>query len=114
MHVRHPIWLKRLGTPGAESFAILFAFESFSRALLASVIPLEALQLLGSARAWQTLWRSVYLSASVSVATLVIGVLFAWLIADETLGWAEFFGGLLVVAGVFFVVTAPARPSTAD
>ena len=49
MHVRHPVWIGRFTSPGAESFALLFALESFTRALLASVIPLQALQLLGDA-----------------------------------------------------------------
>lgn len=48
MHVRHPIWLQRLGTPNGKAFAVLFTLESFSRSLLASVIPLEAWDLLGS------------------------------------------------------------------
>lgn len=47
MHVRHPIWLRKAGTPGAEAFAILFTFESFSRAILSSVMPLDALKYLG-------------------------------------------------------------------
>ncbi len=50
MIVRHPIWLKRLGAPGAEAFAILFALESFARALLTTVIPLEALRIFGDAQ----------------------------------------------------------------
>lgn len=39
----------------------------------------------------------------------VFGVVFAWLIRDEVLGLTEFVGGLLVVAGVYVVVTANAR-----
>lgn len=46
MHVRHPIWLQGLAAPGAGSFALLFALESATRALLATVIPLQVLALL--------------------------------------------------------------------
>ena len=43
----------------------------------------------------------------------VFGVTFGWLIRDERLGLTEGLGGLLVVAGVFLVVTAAARQTTA-
>ena len=47
-HVRHPVWITKAAHPGAEAFAILFSFESFARAILASVLPLDALRLMGS------------------------------------------------------------------
>ena len=49
MHVRHPLWLKKASAPGAEAFAILFTLESFARATIAAVLPLDALTYLGSA-----------------------------------------------------------------
>lgn len=56
---------------------------------------------------------ALYASPTQASATAYLmpffGVLFGWLFADETLGWAELFGGLLVIVGVFFVVTAPTR-----
>ncbi len=39
----------------------------------------------------------------------VFGVLFGWLIRGEALGFAEALGGILVVAGVYLVVTANVR-----
>ncbi len=42
----------------------------------------------------------------------VFGVFFGWVIRDEVLGTLEFVGGLLVVAGVFLLVTANARRAT--
>lgn len=42
----------------------------------------------------------------------VFGVVFAWLIRDEVLGLTEFIGGVLVIAGVYVVVTANARRAT--
>ncbi|MDJ0972237.1 MAG: hypothetical protein QNJ06_20250, partial [Kiloniellales bacterium] len=50
MHVRYPIWLRRVDRPGARVFAVLFALESLSRALLVTVLSLQALALLGDAR----------------------------------------------------------------
>jgi len=50
MHVRYPIWLRRVDRPGARVFAVLFALESLSRALLLTVVSLQALALLGDAR----------------------------------------------------------------
>lgn len=49
MAMRTPIWLRRVAAPGAEAFAVLFALESLSRAILTSVLPLQALALLGNA-----------------------------------------------------------------
>ena len=49
MQLGRPVFFKRLGAPGAEAFAVLFALESFARALLATVLPVEALRFLGDA-----------------------------------------------------------------
>jgi predicted MFS family arabinose efflux permease len=43
-------WTRRIVTPGAFSFAALFAVDSLARSLLATVIPLEVLRALGNAR----------------------------------------------------------------
>ncbi len=43
----------------------------------------------------------------------VFGVTFGWLIRDERLGAVEVAGGLLVVAGVYLVVTSSARSAAA-
>jgi len=42
----------------------------------------------------------------------VFGVFFGWLIRDEVLGAVEFAGGVLVIAGVFVLVTSNARRAT--
>ncbi len=47
MNVRHPVWLQAVGAPGATAFALLFALESTTRALVASVVPLQVLSLIG-------------------------------------------------------------------
>lgn len=62
MYVRHPVWIQRVSRPGAEAFAILFALESMSRALLATVIPLQAYALLQDAQAVSLLFFFVSLA----------------------------------------------------
>lgn len=49
--VRHPIWLPAARAPGARTFAVLFTLESFARASVASVIPIQAYELLRSEQA---------------------------------------------------------------
>jgi len=50
MHVRYPIWLRTIERPGSQTFAIMFALESTARALLSTVIAIQALALLHDAR----------------------------------------------------------------
>ncbi len=47
MFVRHPVWLRSVTRPGAESFALVFAIESLSRSIISSVIPVQLLSVLG-------------------------------------------------------------------
>jgi len=61
MHVRHPVWLQGLGAAGARSFAVLFAMESFTRAIIATVIPLQVLKLVGDPEDVSMLFFSVSL-----------------------------------------------------
>jgi MFS family permease len=46
IEVRRQIWLGAARTPGARTFATLFAIESLARASVASVVPLQAYDLL--------------------------------------------------------------------
>ena len=45
-NVPHSVWRPAAARPGAWAFAILFAIESFSRATLASIVPIQAYDLL--------------------------------------------------------------------
>ena len=54
-------WYASVTRPGPVLFAVLFTLDSIARAIIAPVIPLEALRLLGSAR-------------NVSVAVTVVGI----------------------------------------
>jgi MFS family permease len=74
MHVRHPVWLQRFATPGADAIAFLFSLESFARALLASFIVLEAYALLGDAGLASGLFfaaSAVGLCSNFAIPTLV-------------------------------------------
>jgi predicted MFS family arabinose efflux permease len=57
--VRHPIWLPAAGAPGARTFALLYAIESFARAAIASVIPIQAYAMLASEQAVSMLYTLV-------------------------------------------------------
>jgi len=48
-------------------------------------------------------------AASTAYLIPLFGVFFGWLIRDERLGWVELLGGLLIIAGVYVLVTANAR-----
>jgi len=92
MHVRRPIWIRRLGTPGAEAFAILFALESFARAILATVVPLEALELLGRGD------RVSLLFFLVSAIGLCGSFAVPWFVRRTARRWVYTAGALLLVA----------------
>ncbi|MEJ1995982.1 MAG: MFS transporter [Limibacillus sp.] len=48
LNVRHPVWMHSLGAPGARSFALLAALDAMTRAILATVLPLQVLAVMGS------------------------------------------------------------------
>jgi len=99
MQVRQPIWLQRISTPGADAMAILFTFESFSRALLISLIPLEAYRILGDAGAVSVLFflgSIVGLGANFAVPWLVRRVGRRWV---YTAGAVLLFTAPIVLAG---------------
>lgn len=88
MHVRAPVWLRRAGTP--QSFAVLFALESFARALLASLIPIQAYGLLGSAQKVSVLFFAV------SLCGLAANLAVPWLVRHSARRWIYSAGTLLL------------------
>jgi MFS family permease len=99
MHVRQPIWLQRISMPGADAMAILFTFESFSRALLISLVPLEAYRILGDAGAVSLLFflgSAAGLGANFAVPWLVRQVGRRWV---YTVGAVLLFAAPIVLAG---------------
>lgn len=105
MHVRHPIWLRRVSAPGAEAFAVLFALESLARALLVTVIPIEAFALLGDARKVSVLFFAV------SLAGLCGSFTVPWLVRRTARRWVYSLGiGLLIAAPIVLALgTVPAQ-----
>jgi len=75
--------------------------------LLYAAIPANAI----SFALLATVVRRATPSQAASSAYLIpfFAVFFDWLIRDERLGWIELIGGLLVIAGVYLLVTANAR-----
>jgi len=99
MQIGRPVFFKRLGAPGAEAFAVLFALESFARALLATVLPLEALRLLGDASGVS----AVFFTASLCALAASLGI--PWLVRRTARRWVYTAGFLgLALAPAAFVV----------
>ena len=96
--VRHPIWLPAVRSPGASTFAVLYALDSFARASVASVIPIQAYHLLQSEQAVSLLYTVV------SLAGLSITLTLPLLILRLARRWVYTIGiGLLVLGSAFFV-----------
>lgn len=66
MSETEPVWLKAVSRPGAVVFAIMFTLESFARALLAALIPLQAYALLQETRNVSVLYTLVGLTGLAS------------------------------------------------
>lgn len=92
MDVRRPIWIHRVRSPGAESFALLFSLESFARALIVSIIPFEALHLLGNAQRVSTLFFLV------AVAGILATFVVPWMVRNTARCWIYTLGGLFLAA----------------
>ncbi len=90
MQVRHPIWLRRVGAPGAEAIGVLFALESLVRSLLATIIPLEALRLLGGAQQVSVLFFFV------SFAGLGASFAVPWLVHRSARRWVYSLGAVML------------------
>jgi MFS family permease len=98
--VRHPVWLPAAaGAPGAQTFAVLYALESFARASVASVIPIQAYDLLRSEQSVSLLYTLVAL-AGLS-ATLFMPLLIERLARR----WVYTMGAASLIAGSAFFLT---------
>ncbi len=92
MDVRRPIWIQRVRIPGAESLSLLFALESFARALIVSIIPIEALHLLENAQRVSTLYFFVAVAGILATFTV------PWMIRKTARRWIYTFGGILLAS----------------
>lgn len=59
--VRHPIWFFAVGPAGARTFATLYGLESFARASISSVIPIQAYEILRNEQGVSILYTVVAL-----------------------------------------------------
>lgn len=101
-NVRHPVWLPAAPAPSIRVFSVLFLLETFARASLATVIPVQAFDLLQSEQAVSFLYTGVALTA------LGFSLVIPLLIGRLTRKWVYSLGALLLVvaAGVFASYTA--------
>jgi MFS family permease len=97
MAVRQPIWIRRVAAPGAEAFAVLYALESFSRAILTSILPLQALALLGEP---QSVSLVFFLG---SLAGLFGSLLIPWLVRRTARRYVYSGGALLLAAAALLL-----------
>lgn len=73
-NARHPIWLPAATRPGAWPFAVLYSVESLSRASIASIIPIQAYDILDDAQAVSMLYFVIGiagLTATITVPMLI-------------------------------------------
>jgi MFS family permease len=92
LNVRHPVWLPAAPAPSIRVFAILYMLETFARASLATVIPIQAFDLLGSEQTVSFLYTCVALTA------LGFSLVIPLLIGRLTRKWVYTLGALLLVA----------------
>ena len=78
---------------GAYTFAIIFAVESFVRALNSTVVSLQAYDILGSSQ------RVSVLSTSVSVSVLTTTLMLPYVLGHLRRRWAYTFGVVLLMLG---------------
>ncbi len=97
--VKHPIWLPALGSPGAGTFASLYAIESFARALLSSVVPIQAYDLLRSEQKVSLLYTCV------SVFALLITLTTPLLLRTFARRWVYSMGAVLLIAAAAALAT---------
>lgn len=108
MEIRFPMWLRVVDRPGANVFAILSATEAFSRSLIAGIIPLEAYELLGSARNVSITYTTIgvmALLASFAVPLVIRVVRRKWVFSA---------GCLFMVAASLLMITEATIPFIAS
>ncbi len=98
-HVRHPIWLPAVPPADARTFASLYAIESAARATVASVIPIQAYEILKNEQTVSILYTIV------SLLGLSVTLFMPMLIHRFARRWVYTAGALLLGIGSLFFVT---------
>src|SRR5690606_25104596 len=99
VHVRHPIWLPAVRPADARTFATLYAIESFARATVSSVIPIQAYEILKSEQTVSILYTVV------SLTGLSVTLFMPLLIRRFARRWVYTAGAVLLAIGSLFFVT---------
>ncbi|MBZ9916755.1 MULTISPECIES: MFS transporter [unclassified Mesorhizobium] len=98
-HVRHPIWLPALKAADARTFASLYAVESFARATVSSVIPIQAYEILHNEQIVSILYTIV------AMLGLSVTLFMPMLIQRFARRWVYTAGACLLAIGSLFFVT---------
>jgi MFS family permease len=101
LNVRHPMWLPAAPAPGISVFALLYFVETFARASLATLIPLQAYELLQSEQ------KVSFLYTSIGVFSLALSFAIPWLIRRFARRWVYTLGAVaLIVAAACFATVS--------
>lgn len=96
-NVRHPIWLPAAPRPGIAVIAVLYFLETFTRAIVVSVIPIQAYDLMQDERSVS------FAYSATGLAALAFSFALPYAIRLLTRRWAYTAGCLLLIAsGMFF------------
>jgi len=98
-HVRHPIWLPAVRPADARTFATLYAIESFARATVSSVIPIQAYEILKNEQTVSILYTVI------SLMGLSVTLFMPLLIRRFARRWVYTAGAVLLAVGSLFFVT---------
>lgn len=97
LNVRHPLWLPASTAPGMGVFSLLFFIETIARASLATVVPLQAYDILKDEQAVSFLYTSVALTtltASFAIPLLIRRLTRRW---TYTIGVCALIGAALAL-----------------
>jgi MFS family permease len=97
--VQHPIWLPAVSQRGAPTFAALYAVESFARASISSVIPIQAYDLLHNEQEVSLLYTLV------AMLGLSVTLSMPFLIERFARRWVYTAGASGLILGSAFLVT---------
>lgn len=92
LNVRHPVWLPATPSPGVRTFATLFLIETMARASTATVVPLQAYELLADER------RVSFLYTAVGLVALTASFLIPVLIRRLSRRWTYTIGAMALIA----------------
>ncbi|HSF96987.1 MAG TPA: MFS transporter [Thermohalobaculum sp.] len=94
-NVRHPVWLPAAPKPGIRVFAGLYTVETFARASIATVLPIQAYDLLASEQ------RVSFAYTFTAFCALAFSLAIPFLIRNLTRRWVYSLGALALLGAAF-------------